>query len=199
MLARKWPLQMTLEIPPAENWFKAKRHDQKYLRKALNTATSLYHQLHENDRARALKAVNRINSIRHQLHEKATELGYVQKCIESMPVCKGLCCKWHFPKNLNCLDLFVTVCSISSREQKALEAQIASDNGRYECPVLGENGCVLPFHSRPLACSNAYPCFLGDSYYEFLTKKRKEIHIQHTLLKGILQKSGGALNQNALQ
>ena len=177
-------------VTTSENRLKAKRHYQKYLRKVLNAATSIYNQLNENDRAEALKAVYKINSIRHRLHEKAMELGYVKKCIDSMPVCKWQCCKWHFPKNLNYLDLFITVCSISSEELKALEDQIVFDNGKYECPVLRENGCSLSFDSKPLACSNAYPCFLGDAYYEFVQKQSKEINIQHTLLKEIFQKSG---------
>lgn len=186
---------MNPDITAPENRLRAKRDYQRYLRKVLNAVTSTYNQLNENDRAMALKAVYKINSIRHQLHEKAMELGYVKKCIDSMPVCKGQCCKWHFPKNLNYLDLFITLCSISSEEQKALEDQIAFDNWKYECPVLRENGCSLSFDSRPLVCSNAYPCFLGDSYYELLEKKRKEIDIQHMLLKEILQKSGGALSE----
>ena len=156
-------------------------------RKVLNVATGIYNQLNENDRAIALKAVNKINSIRHQIYEKAMELGYVNKCIDSIAVCKGECCKRHFPKNLNYVEMFITVCSISSEEHKALKDQLAFNNGKNECPVLRENGCLLSFNSRPLECSNAYPCFAGESYHEFLEKQRKAINVQHILLKEILQ------------
>ena len=186
---------MYSDITTPENRLRAKRDYQKYLRRVLNAAASMYNQLNENERAKALKAVCKINSIRHQLYEKAMELGYVKRCIDAMPVCKGQCCKWHFPKRLNYLDLFITICSISSEEQKALEDQIAFDNGKYQCPLLCENGCSLSFGSRPLACSNAYPCFLGDSYYEFLENQRKEMNIQHMLLEEVLRKSRGALKE----
>jgi len=183
------------DITPSEKRLKAKRDYQKYLRKVLKAATKTYHQLHANDRADVLKTVYNINSIRHQLHEKAVELGYVKKCTDSMAVCKWHCCKWHFPKNLNHVDLVMTACSISSEEQRALEDQLAFDNGKYECPLLGEKGCSLSFDSRPLVCSNAYPCFLGDPYHGFLEKQRNGINIQLTLLKEILQKGRATLSE----
>ncbi|MDY6987693.1 MAG: hypothetical protein SWQ30_06505 [Thermodesulfobacteriota bacterium] len=185
---------MYSDITTSENRLKAKRAYQRYLRKVLKATTKIYHQLHENDRAEALKAVYNINSIRHRLHEKAVELGYVKKCTDSMAVCKWQCCRWHFPKDLNHLDLFLTVCGISSEEQQTLEDRLAFDNGKYECPVLHEKGCSLSFDSRPLACSNAYPCFLGDPYHEFLEKQRNEIDVQLIVLKEILQKGRATLS-----
>ena len=54
---------------------------QKYLCEVLKAAIDMYHQLNENDRAKALKAVNEINRIGHQIYEKAMGFGYVKKCI----------------------------------------------------------------------------------------------------------------------
>jgi len=182
---------MYSDITTPENKIKAKKDYQKYLCEVLKAAICEYNQLNENDRGKALKAINEINRIRHQIYAKAMRFGYVKKCRDSIPVCKGECCKWHFPKNLSYLDLFIIVCSISTEEQKALKDQIAFDNGKYQCPILRENGCLLPFDIRPLACSNAYPCFAGGSFYDFLSKQRKEIDVQYIFLKEVFEISYG--------
>jgi len=178
---------MDSDITTPENRIKAKKDYQSYLCEVLKTAIYLYHQLNENDRSKALKAVNEINRIRHQIYKKAMRFGYVKKCKDSISICKGGCCKWHFPKNLSYLDMFIIVCRISAEEQKALKDQIAFDNGKYQCPILREDGCSLSFDSRPVVCSNAYPCFAGDSFYDFLSKKRKEIDVQYIFLKEVFE------------
>jgi hypothetical protein len=184
---------MYFDITTPESQLRAKKAYQKHLCEVLTAAISIYNQLNENDMAFAMKAVTKINRIRHQVYEKAMELGYVKKCITSISVCKGGCCKWHFPKKLSFPDLFITVCGSSSKELTALKDQINFDNGKYQCPVLRENGCLLSFDSRPLVCSNAYPCFSGELYRSYLEKKRKIIDAQYISLNEIFQKwtSGG--------
>lgn len=178
---------MYSDISTSENQLKAKRKYQKYLHTQLNTAIRLYHQLGDKHRALALEAVNKLNRIRRQLYEKALELGYVAKCKDSIIVCKGECCKWHFPKNLNCRDLFVMVCSVSADKQSILADQMTFNNEKYQCPLLLENGCLLPFDSRPLVCSNAYPCFSKDLYHKFLEKQKKRIDVQYRFLDNLLK------------
>jgi hypothetical protein len=178
---------MYSETTAPDNQLKAKKDYRKYLCGVLEAATGIYDQLSEKDRAEALKVVNNINRIRYQIYETALGLGYVKACKDAIPVCNGECCIWHYPKQLNCLDLFITVCSISTEEQNALKDQIGRNNGRHQCPVLRENGCSLSFESRPLVCSNAYPCFAGEFFHKFLLKQRKEIDIQYSFLKEIFQ------------
>ena len=179
---------MYFDITTPEKQLKAKKEYQKHLCNVLNAAISIYNQLNKNDMAFALKAINKINTIRYQVYGKAMELGYVNKCINSISVCKGECCKWHFPKKLGLPDLFITVCGSSSTELAVLEDQIIFDNGKYQCPVLRGNGCLLSFDNRPLVCSNAYPCFSGELYHNYLKKKKKEIDAQYILLNEVLQK-----------
>jgi len=178
---------MYSDITTLENRSKVMRDYRKLLCGELKAAIYIYKRLDEKDRTRALGAINEVNHIRHQIYEKAQRLGYAQQCIDSIPVCKGSCCKWHFPKSLGLLELFITVCSISIEAQAALARQLALNSGKYQCPVLRNSGCLLSFDSRPLVCSNAYPCFAGASYHEFLKKQQKKIHVQHVLLKEILQ------------
>ena len=184
---------MRNDIATIENRLKTMTDYRKRWIGKLKAAICIYDQLNEKDSARALGVVNEVNRIRHQIYEKALEFSYVKQCIDSIPACNGECCKWHFPKNLGRLDFFITVCSITAAKQTALADQLALNNGKYQCPVLRENGCLLSFHSRPLICSNAYPCFAGASYHEFLKKQRKKINVQHVLLKEILQKEMGDL------
>lgn len=179
---------MYFDITTPESQLRAKKAYQKHLCNVLTVAIRMYNQLNENDMAVALKAVTKINRIRYQVYEKAMKLGYVKKCIASIPVCKGECCRWHFPKKLSVPDLFITVCGSSSTELAVLEDQIIFDNGKYQCPVLGENGCLLSFDNRPLVCSNAYPCFSGEVYHNYLAKKRKRIDAQYIWLHEIFKK-----------
>ncbi len=179
---------MQNDITTLENRCKAMTDYRKLLVGELKAAIRIYDQLNEKKKARAFDAVSEVNRIRHRIYDKAAGLGYVKLCMDSIPVCKGECCKWHFPKNLSRPDLFITLCSITMAEQTALTDQLALNNGKYQCPVLRENGCLLSFDSRPLVCSNAYPCFAGASYHEFLKKQRKKINVQHLLLKEILKK-----------
>jgi hypothetical protein len=184
---------MHSDITTLENQLKVMRDYQKLLCGELKAAIYICNQLNEKDRAKALGVVNEVNHIRHQIYEKALGFGYVKQCIDSIPTCKGECCKWHFPKNLSRLDLFITICSITVAEQTALADQLALHNGKYQCPVHRKNGCLLSFDSRPLVCSNAYPCFAGASYHKLLKKQRKKINVQYALLKEILQKEMGDL------
>ncbi|MDY6953604.1 MAG: hypothetical protein SWE60_19005 [Thermodesulfobacteriota bacterium] len=174
----------------SEKRLKAKNDYQRYLGAVLKAASGTYDHLDEKERAAAVKAVYRINRIRHGLYEKAVELGYVKRCIEAMPGCRWQCCKWHFPKSLGEVDLFMMVCSLGSEERKALEEKLALDTGTYECPFLAKKGCLLPFDRRPLACANAYPCFLGEPYYRFLQKQRHALSLQLMWLSEMLARSG---------
>jgi len=177
---------MRNDITTLENRLKAMTDYRKLLVGELQAAIHIYDQLNEKEKAGALVAVSEVKRIRHGIYKKAAGLGYVERCMDSIPVCKGECCKWHFPKKLDLPDLFITVCSITTGEQTALADQLALNNGKYQCPLLRENGCLLSFDSRPLVCSIAYPCFAGASYHEFLKKQQKKINVQHVLLKEIL-------------
>ena len=184
---------MRNDITTLENRLKAMTDYRKLLVGELKAAIRIYDQLNEKKKARAFGAVSEVNRIRHQIYDKAAGFGYVKLCMDSIPVCKGECCKWHFPKNLSRLDLFITICSITVAEQTALADQLALNNGKYQCPVLRRNGCLLSFDSRPIACSNAYPCFAGESFHKFLLKQRKEIDVQYIFLKEVFHGVGANL------
>jgi hypothetical protein len=177
---------MQNNITTLENRLKAMTDYRKLLVGELKVAIRIYDQLNAKEKAGAFGAVSAVNRIRHQVYEKAAELGYVKRCMDSIPVCKGECCKWHFPKKLDLLELFITVCGTTAAEQTALADQLAVNNGKYQCPVLRKSGCLLSFHNRPLVCANAYPCFASAPYHEFLKKQRKTINVQYGLLKDII-------------
>jgi len=77
-------------------------------------------------------------------------------------------------EELGWIDFFIIICGLSQKEQTRLTDQILDlNNNIYQCPLLIKNGCFLEFNSRPAVCTNAYPCFAGQLYREFLENKKK--------------------------
>ena len=104
--------------------------------------------------------------------------GYSNACTSSIPICKGECCKWHFPKNLNYLDFFISIFSMTA-DQVEKFAKLIFNNRKNQCPILLESGCYLSFEQRPIACTNAYPCFADRSYW--VEKEKKNILFKNVI------------------
>jgi hypothetical protein len=179
--------KMYFDITTPEKQREADREYRKYLLIELDMTLGMEALLRGNERLRAQAAVKTVNDVRARLYQKAGELGYVDACVRSIPDCKGDCCKWHFPKNLTCIDLFITICGISPEERSALGDRLDSGRGRYECPFLNPDGCLFSFETRPMVCSNAYPCFAGDTYHHFLEHQRKVLEVPYRLLNDLCQ------------
>ncbi|MEZ4524791.1 MAG: hypothetical protein R2941_02575 [Desulfobacterales bacterium] len=150
---------------------------------SLNLALALHENLTGSEKCRAQAAVEAINRIRDILHRKADELGYVSACVRSIPACRGECCKWHFPQNLDCTDFFVMLSAIPQEEHASLEKRLSKESRMHQCPFLDPHGCIFSFSARPLVCSNAWPCFMGDEYHAFLEAQRRNISAQYAVLK----------------
>ncbi len=191
---------MPYDITEPVNELKTMGNHRTYLDSLLKEAIRIFHLLNDKDKTLAQKTVAKIILFRRQIYEKAASLGYVQRCIDAIPVCKGECCRWHFPKNLNCTDLFIALCNISSKELIALQREIVCHDGKDQCPVLGKNGCLLSYYSRPTVCAISYPCFAGESFHTYIDKKRMEINRLSLILKALFQKekkvSGGHVHEN---
>ena len=112
--------RMHSDITTLESQLKVIKDYRKLLCRELKAAIRIFNQLNKKKRAKAFGVVNEVNHIRRQIYEKALGCGYVKQCIDSIPTCKGECCKWHFPKNLSRLDLFITICSITGTKSKWL-------------------------------------------------------------------------------
>ncbi len=155
---------------------KEKREIQKRMHGHLIAALGALEGLDENDRRRALKNIAGLNEIKEEIEEKARSLGYSRACKESIPVCKGACCKWHFPRDLDNVDFFIAVHDLPPERRQQLERKLRDFNDKnYQCPLLREDGCFFSFADRPIVCTIAYPCSMGRSYWEMLQKKREAI------------------------
>lgn len=146
--------------------------------------------LQGDDRARAEAAVAEIQGIRALIYREADRLGYATACVDSIPDCKGECCKWHYPKTLNRFDFFITVVTLSPEQvshvlERLEKAAQVGDFGARGCPFLTPGGCVFSFQSRPILCANAYPCFMSDGFHAFLETRRKDINRRFDVLRGI--------------
>jgi hypothetical protein len=181
---------MLMDISTHENRIKEKRQIQIFMHENLNTALHEYERLNKSDRRLALEKVRELKSIQYEIESKAREFGYSQGCKEYISDCKGVCCRWHFPRKLNYLDFFIVVCGLSKEKLSELASKIIDfSNEKFQCPVLCEDGCFLSFDNRPVVCTSAYPCFAVRSYWEFLKKKKTHLNVLYEDLDQIIRSS----------
>ncbi len=144
-----------------------------------------------NENSRALKHIEELKRVKAEIEDRARGLGYARACKESIPVCKGACCKWHFPKDLNFVDFLAAVHGLPPEARKKLADKLQDFHDEiYQCPLLMEDGCILSFDHRPIACTIAYPCAMGQSYWAFLQEKRAWIKKIYLALAEITQELG---------
>jgi len=146
-----------------------------HMSKNLNRALNVWGSLDENRRDMVREKVQAWNSIKSEIDQKARDLGYSCACMESIPMCKGECCKRHFPVEFDPTDFLMTISGLSQKDRESLLNQImVSGDNKYKCPILLENGCFLSFETRPMACTNAFPCFMEREYWEYKEIKKNQ-------------------------
>jgi len=154
------------------------KHIQAVMHENLMAAIDGCQKLSQNKMDDAELQVKKIIALKYQMETIAAQKGYSQACKESIPTCRGECCKWHFPKNLTSVDFFIAILFMPEEQQAALGKLIYS-NKRNQCPVLLKTGCFLSFEQRPVLCTNAYPCFNNRSYW--IEKEKKNIQFKKAI------------------
>jgi hypothetical protein len=139
------------------------------------------------DRNKVQGTARALTRIRMAIHAEAMALGYSQRCQAAIPHCRGECCRWHFPKNLDRLDLLLMVTDLSTEGFDALEQQLRRAADNYQCPLLQTDGCLLALKTRPLVCASAYPCFAADRYHRFLKDQQRAIETHYHMLQGLVK------------
>ncbi len=86
---------------------------QTEMHKNLLIAMDEFNNFSQKERDIAESHINEIQLLKYQMETIATQRGYSQACKTSIPVCKGDCCKWHFPKKLNHIDFFIAIFHMS--------------------------------------------------------------------------------------
>jgi hypothetical protein len=158
------------------------------LRHEFISALQAWEQLTPNDAARALRQVGELRCIRSRIRAFAQRLGYTRACKEALPSCSGECCKLHFPRDINRVDLFVALCGRTQEEAAALSCRIGRARGlAARCALLGERGCLFAFADRPIVCASAYPCFATREYWEFLQTHKPRIDALYGALQKLLE------------
>lgn len=110
-------------------------------------------------------------AIKKETEKMAIAFGYAQACRTSIPVCNGGCCRHHFPKTFSDAELLAVLGGLTLVERERLSQQILRGSSKdKQCMLLTTDGCFLPFKSRPMVCTNAYPCFVSKEYW-----KHKEV------------------------
>ncbi len=171
-------------------------HFQTYMHENLIIAIKAFQTLSKESRQVAEKHVNEIISLKHQMESIANQKGYSIRCKTAIPICKGECCKWQFPKNLTHVDFFITIFNMPKEEQDALSKIILLTNNTY-CPILLKNGCSLSFEQRPVICTNAYPCFNNRSYWNEKEAKIILFKKEFDSLEGLLPQNSSTIQMKA--
>ncbi len=135
----------------------------------------------------AAQLISDLVSIKHQIEARARSLGYSEKCRQAIGVCGGECCRWHFPKTLTRIDFFMAVFNLEACERTALEEQVQSAGDEfYHCPLLQKNGCIFGFENRPVACTNAFPCLVGQEYWQYKERFKNDIETIRAALDSLI-------------
>lgn len=132
--------------------------------KSCMKAIDRFNRLSQDQKHLAGYQINKIISLKYQIEAIARQKGYSNACTSSIPICKGDCCKWHFPKNLSYLDFFISIFSMTADQVEKFQ-KLIFNNKKNQCPILLTSGCFLSFEQRPIICTNAYPCFADRSYW----------------------------------
>lgn len=178
---------MPNDLDTPENQFQIKKAVQLKMHADLKTATAVYSYIDDNSQI-VFKKAEKLKIIKYQIEDKAQKLGYSKACRESISDCKGQCCIRYFPQNLCFIDFFLIVCGLSKTKLLQLNDHLLNfQNNKYQCPLLKKNGCFLDFDTRPFFCTNAYPCFIQNQYWQFLAVKKKEIQAIYYFLNNFLQ------------
>ena len=119
--------------------------------------------------------VAKLGEIKRRIENRAASLGYSEHCRQSIPVCAGECCVWHFPRDIDRVDFLVALTGLAAAERAALveQVQLAADLS-HKCPLLREDGCILTFDNRPVVCTNAFPCMAGSEYWQYKETFRED-------------------------
>jgi len=131
-------------------------------------ALSTWERLSNSQRELVQKLAEDLYEIKKETEQTAITFGYSSVCRASIAVCRGECCRLYYPKTFSAADFLVIIGSLTPRECEELAHRIllGSSVSNGKCILLMKDGCILSFKSRPMVCTNAYPCFAGRVYWE---------------------------------
>ncbi|MBW1849422.1 MAG: hypothetical protein JRJ27_20375 [Deltaproteobacteria bacterium] len=137
------------------------------IRHNYTTALTSWERFSKDQRRIVQKLAADLYAIKKETEQTAIALGYSHACRTSIEICRGECCRWHFPKTFNEGDFLAIIGSLTEAERDDLSHRIlGSDSQSGQCILLMPDGCFLSFRSRPMVCTNAYPCFASRAYWE---------------------------------
>lgn len=84
-------------------------HFQTGMHNNLRLAVDALQELSEKSKIDLETWIKEIISLKYQMEILADQKGYSLNCKESIPICKGECCKWHYPRNLTHVDFLIAL------------------------------------------------------------------------------------------
>jgi len=142
------------------------------------------------DAAEAEQLIAELGAIKRHVEDRAASLGYSARCRQAIAVCRGECCRWHFPKTINRIDFFIAVFGMTDTAKEAVVNQVQPVEDRaYRCPLLCKDGCIFSFADRPVVCTNAFPCMAGADYWQYKERFREEIDAIRAALGSLIDQN----------
>lgn len=139
----------------------------KRIRQNYKKAFEAWEKLSDNKKHMVQELAEALYAIKKMTGEKAVAFGYARACKESIAICRGECCRHHYPKIIADAELLAIIGGLTPVERERLSQRMLrglSKDG--QCALLTQDGCFLPFRSRPMVCTNAYPCFASKEYWK---------------------------------
>jgi hypothetical protein len=155
----------------------------------LETALRAYKNMGPQSLQASTELIAELSAIKVSIEDRARLLGYAEQCRRSIDVCRGECCRWHFPRTLDRIDFFAALCNLTDLERKVLVRQVGTAPGRrYQCPLLQKNGCIFTFDNRPAVCTAAFPCLAGEAYWHYKERFRKDLAAVRAALEALIDR-----------
>ena len=156
----------------------------------LATALRVCKDMGPADTAEAEQLIAALGAIKRHVEDRAALRGYSERCRQAIVVCRGECCRWHFPKTINRIDFFIAIFGMTDTEKEAVVKQVQPVGGQaYRCPLLREDGCNFSFANRPVVCTSAFPCMAGSDYWQYKEGFREDIDAIRAALDRLIDKS----------
>ncbi len=157
----------------------------------LATALRVCENMGPGDAAEAEQLIAALGAIKRQVEDRAALLGYSERCRQAIAVCRGECCRWHFPKTINRIDFLIAVFGMTDTEKEAVVKQVQPvESPAYRCPLLCDDGCIFSFANRPVVCTNAFPCMAGADFWQYKERFREDIDAIRSALGSLTDKAG---------
>lgn len=108
--------------------------------------------------------------LRLEMAAEGDRQGLTSACEGTLSLCRGECCRYHYPSPLSLPDLLVILVASPREILERVREAARLPYPHERCLFLDPDGCVFPVKTRPLPCVAAYPCHTTAEYRDYLAE-----------------------------